>query len=182
MSSANKIIIPDFHTSQNVLNPDKYTYNRHGMRGSRVGQAALDILSKDNAEQSVEQTLDEYAPEYAKSIEECIETHRGKLKDPFYILVLTNKTPYIENVLRNYFIARQTPPYAFQLMEEYSNHTKTLYLVDSRKGQIKLLWSLPGFHDCVTVSKNPEIYSPELVKWIIDCFSNKLDRDSYSFD
>ena len=165
-----------------IIIPDKYDYNRFGVKAKRVGQAALDILAHDNPDQTVEQTLDAFGPDYARQMEECIDTNKTKFKDPFYILVLTKKEPWISNVLRNYFVGRQTPPHAFQMMEEYPNHTKTLYIVNARKGQVKLLWSLPGFADCITVAKNPHLYSPELVTWIGDCFSRKLDREAYSFD
>lgn len=164
------------------LDKDKYDFDRHGQKGKRVGQAAYDILSKEQESQTVGDTIDAFADQYARDMEECIESNRTKYKSPFYILVLTKKVFHIVNSLRNWFIARQTPPHAFQTMEEYSGYTKTLYLVDSHKGNIRLLWSLPGFEDCFAVAKNPQLYSPELVRWIELCFSRKLDRDSYSFD
>jgi len=164
------------------MSETKYDYDRFGVKAKRVGQAVVDILSKNQAPQTVGDTIDAFGPDYAKQIEQCIEDNQKKYTDPFYIFVLTKKEFWADNVLRNFFIARQTPPHAFQMMEQYSNFTKTLYLVDAKKGKIKILWSLPGFNDCITVAKNPMLYAPELVKWIEDCFSRKLDKDRYSFD
>lgn len=161
---------------------DRYLYNRFGAKGQRVGQAVIDILSKPQAPQTVGETIDAFGPDYAKQIEECVHDNQKKYKSPFYIFVLTKKEFWADNVLRNFFIARQTPPHAFQMMEQYPNFTKTLYLVDADKGKIKILWSLPGFSDCITVAKHTAIYSQELVKWIEDCFNRKLDRDRYTFD
>lgn len=161
---------------------DKYDYNRFGKKGKRVGQASIDILSKPHAEQTVGETLDAFGPDYARQIEECIDQHAHKYTNPWYLFVLTKKEYLLENVVRNWFIPRQTAPHAFDMMEQYSNFTKTLYIVDSEKGKIKLCWSLPGFTDCITVAAHPELYSPELVQWIEECFTRKLDKDKYSFD
>jgi len=171
-----KLILP---TDEEV---DKYDYKRFGCSAKRVGQAVADIIKKDNPTQTVGETLEALSDDYAKAIEQCIEANREKLKSPFYIFVLTKKEFWAENVVRNWFVARQTPPYAFQTMEEYPHHTKTLYLVDAQKGKIKLVWSLPGFEDCITVAKNPHLYSPELVRWIEKCFTKQLDLDMYIFD
>ena len=171
-----KIILPSKEET------DKYDYDRFGCKAKRVGQAVADILSKDNPTQTVGETIDALSDDYAKAIEECIEQNQHRLKSPFYIFVLTKKEFWAENVVRNWFVARQTAPYCFKSMEEYPHHTKTLYLVDAHKGKIKILWSLPGFDDCITVAKNPQLYAPELVRWIEQCFTKKLDRDFYSFD
>jgi hypothetical protein len=161
---------------------DKYDYDRFGVRAKRVGQAACDILSKEQPFQTVGDILDAYGPQYAAEIEKCIEDNKHKYNNPFYVFVITKKEAWVNNVVRNWFIARQTPPHAFRVMEEYSNYVKTLYVVDGLKGKIKICWSLPSFHDCVRVAKNPSYYSQELVGWIEECFSRKLDKDEYSFD
>lgn len=161
---------------------DRYDYNRFGMKGTRVGQAVVDILSKEQPIQTVGDTLDAYGPKYAKEIEKTIEENQDKYTSPFYIFVLTKKEFWANNLVRNWFIARQTPPHAFKMMEQYSNYTKTLYMVDAKKGKLKILWSLPGFDDCITIARRPSFYDPELVKWVEECFNRKLDKDSYDFE
>jgi len=161
---------------------NKYDYNRFGAKGQRVGQAVFDIISRYQPMQTVGETLDAFGPDYAKQMEECIEDNEHKYTSPFYIFVLTKKEFWANNVLRNYFIARQTPPHAFDMMEQYSNYTKTLYIVDANRGNIKCVWTLPGFDDCITIARNPANYDPELVKWVEACFTRSLDKDSYSFD
>jgi len=161
---------------------DKYDYNRFGSKAKRVGQAVVDILSTPQPMQTVGDTLAAYGPDYAKQIEECIEANEHKYKSPFYVFVLTKKEMWAENVVRNWFIARQTPPYAFEMMQQYPNATKTLYMVDTKKGHVEALWSLPGWQDCISIAKNPTTYDPKLVKWVEDCLSHCLDRDSYSFE
>ena len=165
-----------------LAEPDKYSYYRFGSRGQRVGQAVIDIMSKPQPIQTVGDTLDAFGADYAKEIEKCIEENKGKYKNPFYIFILTKKEFWTNNVIRNFFIARQTPPHAFKAMEEYSTFTKTLYIVDASRGNIKTLWSLPSFDDCIEIARHPLTYDPELVKWVEECFNLKMEKDSYSFD
>lgn len=166
--------------SEDVI--DKYSYNRFGSKGTRVGQAVFDIISKPQSEQTVEDVLSAYGPEYARQIEECIEQNQHKYKGPFYVFVLTKKEMWATNLVRNWFIARQTPPHAFEMMEQYANYTKTLYMIDANKGNISVVWSLPGYSDCMSIAKNPANFDPQLVKWIEECFTKNLDKDAYSFD
>jgi hypothetical protein len=160
----------------------KYDYNQLGTKGSRVGQAVLDIMSKPQAEQTCEDTMDAFGPDYVKQIEDAIDANKHKYKTEFYIFVLTKKEFWATNVVRNWIVARQSAPYAFEMMEQYPNHTKTLYLVDAQKGKIAVAWSLPGFDDCITIARSPDSFNQQLVRWVEQCFSRRLDRDTYSFD
>lgn len=170
-------------TSANPDDPNvKYDYARFGSKGKRVGQAVIDLASSQQPIQTVGDTLDSFGADFAKQMEECINDNQKKYKNPFYIFVLSKKEFWANNVIRNWFIARQTAPHAFQTMEEYSNYTKTLYIVDASKGNVKVIWSLPSFQDCISIARKPTDFDPELVKWVEMCFNRKLDKDSYSFD
>ena len=161
---------------------DRYNYNRFGSKGQRVGQAVLDILSVPQPVQTVGDVLDSFGKDFAKEMEETINSGMKIYSSPFYVFVLTKKEFWADNVLRNYFIARQTPPHAFEMMGKYSNYTKTLYMVDGNQGNVRALWSLPSYVDCVSIAKRPDSFDPELVKWVENCFRRKLDKDSYSWD
>jgi hypothetical protein len=160
----------------------KYSYNRFGSKGARVGQAIVDILSTAQPEQTVGDVLDSAAVDFVKEMEDCIQKHKDRYTSPFYILVLTKKEFYANNLVRNYLIPRQTPPYAFEMMEQFSNYTKTLYIVDAHAGHLKTLWSLPAFSECIDIARAPGNFDDELVKWVEACFNRKLDKDSYTFD
>jgi len=160
----------------------QYSYNRFGSKGARVGQAVIDIMSTAQPEQTVGDVLDSAAVDFVKAMEDCIEKHKSKYENPFYILVLTKKEFFANNVVRNYLIPRQTPPHAFDMVEQYGNATKTLYMVDSHAGLLKTLWSIPGFSECIDIARSPSSFDEELVKWVEACFSRKLDKDSYTFD
>ncbi len=162
-------------------NDPRYKYNRFGMKGARVGQAVADILSKDQPTYTAGEILDGFGAKFAQELEKSVNDSIGKYKSPFYIMALTKKEFWADNVVRNWFIPRQTPPHASDMMIQYPNYTHTLYVVHGIKGDIKVAWSVPAFQDCISVSKTPGTYAPELVQWILDCFAGKLDLDNYDY-
>ena len=162
-------------------NDPKYFYNKRGSKGARVGQAVSDILSHDQPTYTVGDILDGFGAKFAQELEATIEANIPKYKALFYVLALTKKEFWADNVVRNWFIARQTAPHALDLMIQYPGYTKTLYVVNSRKGDLKVAWSIPGLEDCKSILKSPDTFSAELVQWIRDCFEGKLDRDDYEY-
>jgi hypothetical protein len=161
------------------LSKDKYIYDNYGMKGARVGQAVSDILSKPQPSYTVEDILSEYGNKYALDLEKTIENNKKKYKSPFYVFVLTKKEFWTDNVVRNWFIARQTPPHGSDMMKEYPHHTKTLYVVDTDNGNLRVVWTLPGYEDCKSILKTPDSYDKDLVKWVLECFGGSLDKNSY---
>lgn len=133
---------------------------------SKVGEAAYKLLQKTDAAPTVEEILNEYQTKYAKEIEETIQNNHHKFDKDFYILVLTKKEHWAVNVLRNWFIARQTPPSVSHLRREYPNFMSTLYKVNKNGFGITVEWSLPTEQDCKTILKNKHLYDPQLVSWI----------------
>ena len=84
----------------------KYQYKRFGMEAKRVGQAVVDILSKEQPNQTVEETLEQMAPEYLKQMEIAIQEGSERHQNPFYVLVFTHKEMWAANVMRNWFVSR----------------------------------------------------------------------------
>ena len=153
----------------------KYDYNRFGKKGKRVGQAVVDILSKEQPEQTVEETLDAFGPDFVKELEATIKANAHKYQAPFYVLVLTKKEMWACNVVRNFFIARQTYPRGTDIVREYPNYTKTLYKVNSERGNVDIMWCVPGHQECQSVAKNPGAFDQELVNWVFQCYAGHFD-------
>lgn len=161
---------------------DKYDYDQFGCSAKRVGQAVVDILSKDNhGIITAGEITESQADKYRRSLEDAIDTGTKLYKSPFFVLVVTNKEFWAENVVRNWFVPRQTCPYASTLYQFYPNHMKTLYMVDVDKGQFEIIWSLPGVQDMNSIIKTPHLYHPRLVQWITDFTKGRFDKDSYDF-
>ena len=159
--------------SEEVKN--KYEYNRFGSKGQRVGQAVLDIMSKDQPEQTVEETIDGFGPKFVQDLENCIEAGRKKYISPFYVFVLTKKEMWACNIVRNFFIARQTYPHSLDMIKEYPQHMKTLYKINDDKGTLELIWSIPGHSECLSVMKSPQSFDPALIQMILGCYAGNFD-------
>lgn len=157
----------------------RYSYEQFGTKGSHVGQAVSDILSKTQPNYSVGEILDAYQHSFAKELEDTIQNNYKRYADPFYILVLANKEMWAPNVGRSWFVARQTPPYATDMLVTFPNHLKILYKIQNSKMSCELLWTIPGMQDISSIRKSEEIYDPQLVKWIHDALNGNLDKDSY---
>lgn len=153
---------------------NKYSYERFGSKGVRAGQASID-LAKDSTIYTAEDILTNYAPDYAKHFEEAVELGTKRYESPFCVFVLTKKEPWATNVVRNWFITRQTVPGALDAMHQYPNHLKTAYLVDAKKGDLIVLWSLPSYAESAAILRQGSSYDQKLVSWIVDCFSGSLD-------
>jgi hypothetical protein len=161
-----KKFAPHFKTARDKINTNP----------SKVGEAAYKILKQDQAPVTVEEILEEYQHKYAEEMQSTIDNNFNRYESPFYIVVLTKKEPWAPNVVRNWFIARQTRPTAKYLRNEYPNYMHTVYAVNKEKCELKLLWNLPTAQDAQTILKNGFLYDAQLVGWIEDYNSGKLDN------
>lgn len=150
------------HLKKNLIIPrDKIKKNP-----AKVGKAVHDILSKQHDDISVGEIIDEFQHKFTKEMESTLEANVNKYEAPFYVVVLTKKEPWAMNVMRNWFIARQTRPSARVLREDYPNYMQTVYSYDKRSAELKILWSLPIAQDAAVVVQNRQLYDPTLVRWI----------------
>ncbi len=163
-----------------AANP-KYKYQLGEMRGCRVGQAVKDILSTEHRSYTAGEIMEAWAPKYIKDLEQAIENGANQFQGIFYVFVLTSKEMWTDNVVRNWFVARQTAPYATDMINGFPNRTKTLYMVDPEKGRVKLVWTIPGVEEARSLLSNPGLYDPDLVSWTRDAFQGKLDLEHHSF-
>lgn len=152
------------------MEENKYSYDRFGKKGARVGQAVLDILSTDQPNYSAEEILEEMGKGIVDYIQEAAEKGCKKYDSNFYILHLFKKhlsEHGVENAMLQKamcFKDREWTPK--EVMEAHPNSAKTLYLVDKVNGIVKLLWTVPGWEDCKSIKKNPDLYDQDLVTWV----------------
>lgn len=144
-------------------------------RSSKVGEACYEILSKPQEMQEVGETLDAMTPRYWKELYETIYANKDKLSAPFYIVVLRKKEPWALNILRQWFIARQTKPTPAFLRETYPNHDHDLWRVNFPSSQVALEWTLPTAQDSATILKSRWLYHEDLVKWIVQFNAGRLE-------
>lgn len=157
-----------------VKEKGKYSYDRFESKGQRVGQAVMDIL-KDPEEYQVEEILEELGKDWLDLIRQRAEEGKGKLQSPFYVLSLMKKALGqfgVANVLTHSARSFQTEFSMEKVMSAHPNATKTMFKIDTKAGEISLLWTVPGWEECRSVMKNPQIYDPQLVNWVSSCVSS----------
>lgn len=130
-----------------------------------VGGAVKEILEKEQHETEVGEIIESYADEYVQEMQKAVEINAPRFESPFYIVVLHKKEPWALNVLRNYFIGRQTKPTIKTMWTQYKNFMHTVYECIPEKGELKLLYSLPSPDEAKTILQNWHLYDPELVRW-----------------
>jgi len=145
---------------------------------SKLGQAVYDILNKEQQVQTVEQTVDAMTPKYFEELSKAVDEGCKKFESPFYIVVQRKKETVggaIMNVLHHKYVTRQTKPRAVFLRTEFPNADHDLYEVNSEKGTMTLVYTLPNAQDSKTILKNSEMYDPKLVEWIVAYNQGILD-------
>lgn len=133
---------------------------------AKVGKAVYDILSKPQSEQTVEETIDSITPKYFEELLSCVNSNIKNFDSPFYVVVLRKKEFWATNVLRQWYVARQTKPSAKSLRSDYPNHDHDVYQIDSKSCSINLLWVLPTKQDANTIIKNKHLYDDQTVGFI----------------
>jgi hypothetical protein len=105
----------------------------------KIGKISTDLLVKPEITNPIDQAY-ECLTEYDKNIFECIDAHKGTYKGNFYIVVLTKKERLMQNVIRNYFMARSTCP--------SPDFDQVVYHYNALDESIEFLWVLPSKDTC----------------------------------
>lgn len=153
---------------------NKPSRDESAKKTSEVGKKVFEILSKPVEMQEVGETLEAMTPKYMEELFATASFNKNKLDSPFYIVVLRKKEPWALNVLRQWYIARQTKPLASFLRRKFPNHDHDVYLVNSKTEEVMHLWTLPTAQDSSTILKHKDMYHSDLVKWIQQFESGNL--------
>lgn len=140
-----------------------------------VGQAVHDILESGDKSPEVGEIISEYGDSYVAQVQECIDRNARKYESPFYLVVLHKKEQWALNVLRNWFVARQTKPSMKDMWAMFPNFMHTVYEANKAGGELKLLWTLPSPQEAKVVLENFDLYDPQLVKWCGQAYSQFID-------
>lgn len=152
-----------------MVEEKKYNYERFGTKGVRVGQAALDILSTDQPTYTAEDILDSLGSDWLNLIRDLADESSKEYGPKFYILSLLKKDLGqfgYDNVLKHSARPFKTSKSIKDVMNAHPNATKTLFEINSKTGDINLLWTVPGWQDCKALLKTPDSFDPNLVRWV----------------
>lgn len=129
-----------------------------------VGQAAYEILRKDQSSQGVIDTQREMQKGYIDELVKCAK--RYDWGDPFYLCVITKKERLMPNVVRNYFFARQTRP--------TPDYNMALYKYDPKTECVTFEWVLPDPESVDIILENAHILPKEQKQLLDFCYRFRL--------
>jgi len=132
-----------------------------------IGKISLDLMEKshDDTHTPREQML-EQLKDFEKHIELRIESGKKEFPGDFYIVVETKKEPLMPNVLRNYFISRQSCP--------TPGYDQTVYRYNRKSGSIEFMWVMPAKDICIYLVEN-SLELPEDQRDLLDMVLNFND-------
>lgn len=114
-----------------------------------VGEEAYKRLLNPDTKQGIIDTQQEIDKKYFSEIEECVKKHKGKpnFEGDFFIVVIVKKERLMENVVRRYFVARQTLP--------TPAYDQTVWRY-RKGGQLEYIWTIPDHNTCQEMYHHPE--------------------------
>ena len=157
--------------------PLKVSRDKIKANPSQVGKAAFELLSNPIPKQEVQETVDAMTPRYYKELMDTINNTLRKYEKTYYIVVLRKKETLggnVTNVLRQWYVDRQTKPTAHFLRNEFPNHDHDVWEISPSTKEASFMWTLPTKTDCKSILKNRHFYDPSLVKTIQDFNAGKL--------
>lgn len=130
-----------------------------------VGSISANLSSQHEqvVDHSSQEQMQEMLVDWDNKIMESVQEGIRKFDRDFFIVVETKKEPLMNNVLRNYFIVRQSCP-----TPSYDN---AVYHYHRSDEHIELLWVLPSKETCAMMkSRSLEIPAEqrELLQFVLD--------------
>lgn len=164
------------------------------MNKKTVGQISQELLQKNHGQAKAQDISYAQQQEYLDNLVWCVKhamkevdcsaidghdmcKDRNKFDGDFFIEVLLKKERKLENVLRNYFLARKSCPMPF--------YDQTVYRYNSAKGDIEYLWTVPDLETCLIFEENKEKIVPEersLLTMILQFKDGSLKRLARKFN
>lgn len=119
-----------------------------------VGASARELLLKPDLKQGIVDTQREVDKEYFQEIEKCVKSkpHRAWTK-PWYVIVLHKKERLLENIVRRYFLGRQSLP--------TPQFDQTVWRYYPMTGNLEFIWCLPDEQISQQIILDPLSYGSE---------------------
>lgn len=137
-----------------------------------VGAHSLELLQKiETIDHTPTEQMREQLTDYESNMEQCVDRCKKDYIGDFYIVVLTKKERLMYNVIRNYFMGRQTCP-----TPEYD---QSVYKFNRKSDAIEFLWVVPAKDICthmITNALNIPIEQRELLEFVLDFTDGTLMR------
>jgi hypothetical protein len=136
-----------------------------------VGAVAVRLMEKGYEKTDVIEQQRAMQEEWMANIYLAVENGRKLFTNDFYIHIETKRERILDNVLRNYFIPRESCP--------SPNYDQTVYKYDRAKEELEFLWVIPSKdaalmmkEQCLLIDKSEH----ELLRFVMDFFDGTLER------
>lgn len=107
--------------------------------------------------------------DYLKNVIECIARSKSNFPDDFFVVVLTKRERLMQNVIRLYFVARQSCP--------TPNYEQAVFRYIAKDDKVEYIWTIPDRDTCFTYLTQALMVAPEerqLLNYILDFKSGEL--------
>lgn len=148
------------------------------MKKETVGKLSTDLLkSAPSNDHSAHEQMKEMLTDYEKNIHDAIMAGCKQYEGDFFVVVLFKKERLLQNVMRNYYFARQSCP--------TPQHEQVVYKYHRRSGTIEFVWVVPSLEACVTMVNEAMSVHPEerqLLQFVLDFRDGTLLRKAQEFN
>lgn len=110
-----------------------------------VGKIATELQKKEPDTRDPIELQRGMTKDFEKNLIDCIESGKNKFESPYYIEVLVKKERLLQNVIRNYFVARQSCPTPF--------YDQFVFQVDIKDMVVNFFWAIPDIETCQTMKQ-----------------------------
>lgn len=134
-----------------------------------VGEHSLELQQKAPESRDPIELQREMQKDYEKNFMEALETGKKLYTGNFYVEVNTKKERLMQNVIRNYFIPRQSCP--------TPTYDQAVYKYDFENDDIQFLWVLPDKGSCHHLKENALQVHPserELLLFVLSFYDGSL--------
>ena len=136
-----------------------------------VGAHSVDLQQKDpDTRDPIELEREIHKSDYEKEMIAALQTGRKLYQSPFYVVVLTKKERLMQNVLRHYFIPRQSCP--------TPTWDQVVYKFTVPSEMLEFIWTVPDKETCELFRDNALKIVPDercLLQFVLDFYDGTLD-------
>jgi hypothetical protein len=141
------------------------------MTRDTVGKISRDLSLKTPDSKDPIALQQEMTQDYIKNLEEVALEFRKNHQGDFFVVGITKKEPLMQNVIRNYFAARQSCP--------SPDYDQAVYRYSAADEAIEFLWVIPSRDTCFMFKNNVLSIVPEergLLQNVLDFADGTLFR------
>ena len=136
-----------------------------------IGQLSQELAAKPFETRDPIELQRSMQRDYLDNVWQCINRSKKDYPDQFFVVVLHKREHLMQNVLRNYFVARQTCP--------TPNYDQSVFRYTGKDDKLEYIWTIPDRETCFTFLTQALQVVPEerqLLNFILDFKSGELAK------